>query len=52
MHEVEQILGSKQRPKEPLKWDRIVTLVAGLGDSIKGKRDKALLLVGFEGHSR
>jgi len=49
MHEVEQILGSKQRPKEPLKWDRIVTLVAGLGDSIKGKRDKALLLVGFEG---
>jgi len=49
LHEVEQILGSKQRSKEPLKWDRIVTLVAGLGDSIKGKRDKALLLVGFEG---
>jgi len=49
LHEVEQILGSKQRPKEPLKWDRIVTLVSGLGDSIRGKRDKALLLVGYEG---
>ena len=52
MQGIRRTLGCNQTKKEPIKRDELVKMIATLGDSIQGKRDRAILLVGFAGAFR
>ena len=49
---IKQKHGQGQRQVAPLTKEKIVGMVSHMGDSIRDKRDKALILVGFAGGLR
>jgi len=49
---IRRSIGVAQRKKEPLRDDELRTIACGLGTSLRGRRDRALLAVGYTGALR
>ncbi|MBF0357804.1 MAG: tyrosine-type recombinase/integrase [Magnetococcales bacterium] len=49
---IKQKHGQDQRQVAPLTKEKIISMVSNMGDRLKDKRDKALILVGFAGGLR
>ena len=52
MRGIRRMIGTAQREAKPILREDLFQMLAQMDDSVKGKRDKALLLIGFAGAFR